>query len=534
MTNINYESISTNTEVDVEGRDTATSGNKNGNPHPQDQLAPPFDSTSERPSTLFVGAFNLLATIVGGSVLSLPTVFQKCGVAFSTVAMLLSAYMSYVSLTMLCYCGRRGGGSSYGEVVRSAFGPRMEEGMTCLLFVFLMFIVVAYMLLIRDIWTPLVLRNNVSRGKGGEVEEEGNLVLLAIVGLLLPLLFQRSLHALRYNCYIGFASIFLLCIALWRGGVEKRNAPDYANHQDASLTIEFLKMPSVQDALFSFPIVIGLFICHFNVIAVQNALVRPTRARMQQLLRNSIGASFLLMHAFGLGGYWYAGSSTEGNILLNVPLVATQGGKWDLFLLGRFGCGVTMMLAMPMIALPCREALLEIASVFLAHRRNHRATEEFAETLASVVRSSSSRRSSILNRRGSTILIRNNPIQKDSLFQNAIVHYGSTLLIIAVCYLGAVAVTGVAALWSFIGSSMAFLIGFVLPCGCFIVIETDAMPVEEGGDRKDSWIRVAWGLLAFSILSAVVCTLNKIMVALELMVVCLALLYMFLRKRSEG
>lgn len=100
--------------------------------HPWDHLTPPFDS-SERPSTLFVGTFNLIATVVGGGVLSLPFVFAKCGVAFTTLAMILSAYMTKMSLLMLCFCSRRGGGSSYGEVVRSAFGEKMEEGMSLLL-----------------------------------------------------------------------------------------------------------------------------------------------------------------------------------------------------------------------------------------------------------------------------------------------------------------------------------------------------------------------------------------------------------------
>ncbi len=50
-------------------------------------------------------------------------------------------------------------------------------------------------------------------------------------------------------------------------------------------------------------------------------------------------------------------------------------------------------------------------------------------------------------------------------------HYGSTLLIVMCCYFGATKVEGVAEIWSLIGSSLAFLIAFILPFGCFIVIE---------------------------------------------------------------
>ena len=99
---------------------------KEGNPHPQDHLVPPFFSSqqdeeqnsatkSDRPSSLLVGTFNLIATILGGGVLTLPIAFQKCGVAVTTIFMFVSAFMTYMSLMMLCYCSRRSGASSFGE-----------------------------------------------------------------------------------------------------------------------------------------------------------------------------------------------------------------------------------------------------------------------------------------------------------------------------------------------------------------------------------------------------------------------------------
>lgn len=62
--------------------------NNNEQSHLQeDHLIPPFNSPL-RPSNIIVGAFNLTATIIGGGVLSLPIVFQKCGVLVTTVAVI--------------------------------------------------------------------------------------------------------------------------------------------------------------------------------------------------------------------------------------------------------------------------------------------------------------------------------------------------------------------------------------------------------------------------------------------------------------
>lgn len=51
---------------------------------------------------------------------------------------------------MLCYSSRRRGGSSYGEIMRSAFGERMEEAVSWLLFVFLMFVIIGMQKALHD------------------------------------------------------------------------------------------------------------------------------------------------------------------------------------------------------------------------------------------------------------------------------------------------------------------------------------------------------------------------------------------------
>lgn len=487
-------------------------------------------------------------------VLSLPIVFSKCGILFTTLSMILSAYMTYMGLSMLCMCSRRGGGSSYGEIVRSAFGERAEEGVSWLLFVFLVFVIVGYMVLIRDIWTPLVTEAvNATTSIDQHVDEvNGDYVLMGIIGIMLPFLIQRSLHALRWNCYIGFASVSILTLALCRGGLQRLYdniiADDDDTNQQDDFTIHFFKVPSVEEILFSFPIVTCSFLCHFNIIAIQNALSVPTRQRMQTLIGYAVGSCFLLMYSLGLGGYLFAGESIQGNVLLNVPMSKGDGedeGEFWLFLFGRIGTGVAIMLAMPLMALPCREALLEVVDVWFHdshHRRGdvdnggadadetswcwrlfHRcnkdettqdrsiATEDEIQEILPTASEDElvDGEDSILKPRAS-LLIRNEPIQKDYIFRNSFVHYGSTILIIAMCYSGAVIVRGVAFVWSFIGSSMAFFIAFIVPCGCFIVIESEVPSEDNGGDRHVSWICVAWAILVFSVVGAVVCTCNSL------------------------
>lgn len=168
-------------------------------------LPPP--SSSARITSSVSASFNLLATVIGGGVLSLPFAYAASGLVLTTVFILLAACMGSFSLYILCSCARRTGGVTYGDVVRRAFGPRAELGLQLTLATFLLFVVTAYMVLIRDIngsLVPLFV----------DPAPAPNQVLAASMVFCLPFMLQRDLHSLRYNCYVGFVSVLLLLVAI--------------------------------------------------------------------------------------------------------------------------------------------------------------------------------------------------------------------------------------------------------------------------------------------------------------------------------
>ena len=166
----------------------------------------------------------------------------------------------------------------------------------------------------------------------------------------------------------------------------------------------------------------------------------------------------------------YAGDMTEGNILLNT----TTSSSW-LFLLGRIGCGTTMVLAMPMMLLPCRDCILK----FLINRNNDPADVATEHTF-------------LLHRR------------HDAEGDTAVAV--STLAIVAITYLGAVLAPGVAVVWSLCGSSMAFLISFLLPAACYLEIQGKASCSHDNEYRTFSA-----GLVIFSWVGATACTLQTVL-----------------------
>jgi len=424
-------------------------------------------------------------------------------------------------------------------VCKLSYGPGLEAFTSLLLFVFLIFVIIAYMVLVRDIWTPVVIL-----ALKGSVENDniGNIVLLAIVISMTPFMLKKDLHSLRFNCYVGFVSITVLCVAITHRAWEKYSDLPTEGPKDPIA----LFPKSAVDVMFAFPIITLSFLSQFNIVSIHGSLVDPTRKRIRGVIDTAVGMCFVLTYIFGLMGYLYAGEGTHGNILLNFDF----GDR--LVLAGRLGCGVTIMLAMPIVALPCRESALVLGPQFAAWRDGSEVAQK-AENIGEEGTKGSDA-SSDSDSEGPTeiemtpsrdaggsqvmqedVEAANHKTEKTPLLkstesqpaypevptkgetseshcdatdkkasENGLVHIISTLLIVSTCYTGAVAAPGVAIVWSICGSSMAFLIAFILPSMCYIKVRAK---------HKGHWnmrVFASWMMLGFAILGAVACTLQTV------------------------
>lgn len=82
------------------------------------------------------------------------------------------------------------------------------------------------------------------------------------------------------------------------------------------------------------------------------------------------------------------------------------------------------------------------------------------------------------------------------------IHVLSTIGVLILSYIMAVGVPGVGVVWSIAGSSMAIIIGFIIPASCYLKIRSkkSVNPRSIG----------AFLLLIFSIITSIVCTLRTV------------------------
>ena len=265
--------------------------------HPSLELLVPAHDCESRRSSPAIAIFNLVATVCGGGVLSLPMAFSKAGLIPSFLLMIFAAGITNFAMYILCSCARRTGGRSYGDVMRNAFGPLAEIGATVLLFFLLMMVLVAYMVLLKDIWTPVlfnllpslqrvfVTADTVDEETAIDKASDSMLVLLLL--LVLPLLLQTDLHALRHTCYVGFASAVVLML----GVIQQAVARNWF-HEPGIFSQNVLWVGDLDGIMYAFPIIVLSFFSIYNVLTVHSALYNPTRSRVKLVLDGTIGLCF--------------------------------------------------------------------------------------------------------------------------------------------------------------------------------------------------------------------------------------------------
>ena len=248
-----------------------------------------------RQSSRLVAMMNLVATVCGGGVLSLPWAVAKAGIVPTTLLLVAGATVTYHSLVCLMDAARTMGGRSYGQVAAAAFGKSAQIWTNLSLATMLSGSLIAYQVLVKDVWTPVVWAllqrlvvveeeesdNNDDRSNhwsdamttttttplydthhyspfhhppsttnppldhtplssSSATPEQANVLLAVILLVALPLLLQHNLHALRHFCYIGFASCLVLGAA-----VAYRAAQQVAQVSSMS---SFLEDPEEEDS----------------------------------------------------------------------------------------------------------------------------------------------------------------------------------------------------------------------------------------------------------------------------------------------
>eukprot|EP00929_Paragymnodinium_shiwhaense_P071413 TRINITY_DN36304_c0_g7_i1.p1 TRINITY_DN36304_c0_g7~~TRINITY_DN36304_c0_g7_i1.p1 ORF type:complete len:682 (-),score=90.11 TRINITY_DN36304_c0_g7_i1:143-2110(-) len=464
-------------------------------PRRLEYLGRAFDDSSRNVSTPSA-MFSLVATMVGGGVLSLPYAMSQCGLVFGTITLLISAAASTWTLDMLVDCARCTGRDTFELIGHAAFGEFGRKVTIMLVFVICWLALVAYSVLLADLLVPIVqLVFGEAALAGFSPEGLRQLTLIGATALLSPMCYKDGLHSLRFLCYASVGSVLFVGFVISMRAAETAGTPHDVFTVLPSRETTYVHIGSEYNlwpkdwiqALYVVPTFGVSFMCHFNALPTHQELQRPTRPRIRRVLSLTMGLTTCIYFVFGLAGYLYAGVCTCGNILLNF------GQNDKLIAAARVALGLVLMLNFPLICQPCRNALYRVIlgwNCVKAASANDLATPALStannapEATGEAARTSERRSSSVdMARvhvylredteghidRSATLQALDSFAPKDETVQQGAAtptmmqRCVLTTLILGCSLFLACFLRSVMVVWSILGSTVCFMVGFILP-----------------------------------------------------------------------
>jgi len=296
--------------------------------------------------------FNLVSTIVGGGILSLPYAISQCGIALGLMSLALSAYLSNESIDLLVFSVRQRGMETYEDLAFKAWGAVATNLTVCLLTVLTFLCGVAYCVLIGDLSSGIVGLLITMRPLYRK------LLILSAISLVSPWCYKESLHSLRYLSTFSVIAICFIALVLTvrtsQSFGEEHKIYTLQNGVRQELLVDWnvnLWPTNWEKALYVFPVFGVAFLCHFNVLPIHTELKKPTKRRIRQVMNGTIVICAILYTIVGCAGYFWSFQNTCGDILLNFPendyLVTAARCSLILVLMGSY----------PLLVLPCRSTL---------------------------------------------------------------------------------------------------------------------------------------------------------------------------------
>lgn len=446
--------------------------------------------------------FNLVCTMCGGGMLSLPFAFRSCGLLLGGAILLVSGLASAFSIELLIACSRADGSDTYEQVMASALGPWARQVCGLMLFVLTFLCAVAYLVLIADLVSPVLTWCCF------DVTYAYRSVLMSVVMVLItPMCLSASLSALRILNVFGLCAVFFVAVAIAINALPKVGTKHDVWTSDASGHRTVTSWEPVihwyprdfGSVIYAVPLFALSFLAHFNVLGAQAELRFPTRARVSTVTFGTIISCVIFYMFFGIIGYIFSGDLTCGNTLLNFP------GDSGLLAATRVSLALCLSNNLPLLVLPCRAALHRLTASVRGD-----VTEERERTPSEAA-------AHLENQRAQEVHVYERGREECGSFDrylpnvtNAYVpvmsrvrRYLYTIGIILAVLLLSCCLPSILVVWSFAGSTTCFVIAFVFPAAAWIRARGD------GANRFKQL--AAWLLLVTSIVLIIACTVMSIL-----------------------
>ncbi|EPY29973.1 amino acid transporter aATP11, partial [Strigomonas culicis] len=238
---------------------------------------------------------NLASSSIGAGIIALPSAFEASGIIMSVIYLVVIAFLTVYSFTLIGIAGQKTGLRNYEQIVRALMGNGADYWLAFCLWLLSFGAEVSYAISLKNVVTQFL-------DNGAGVPDYlrtigGQRLITSMIWLvvMLPLCLPKEINSLRYFSFLAilFIIFFVICMIIHasENGLKDGMRSDLVLFQTGNKAIGGL-------AIFIFA-----FICQLNALEVYNELYRPSVLRLTLSAGVGVFLCFTLYFIAGFVGY---------------------------------------------------------------------------------------------------------------------------------------------------------------------------------------------------------------------------------------